>query len=202
MGEEASLTEEEAEDHMARAIVGNMIGERVRRIRQQKGLTLRAVEQRARVSATHVSEIERGKTSPTVGVIGRIAAALGVGPAELFDLPPASTAFLQAPPQRRCFTRPGSLAQVEGLTFPHGPSELSGHLLTLDPGGGFSDAAHDGEELCFVLEGALEVRLDGVPHIVRQHEALHFRPRKTHEIRNPTRTVARAIWVSRPRAAL
>jgi transcriptional regulator with XRE-family HTH domain len=187
---------------MARAIVGNLIGERVRRIRQQKGLTLRAVEQRARVSATHVSEIERGKTSPTVGVIGRIAVALGVGPAELLDLPPEMTPLFQAPPQRRRFTRAENLAQVEGLTHMHGPSELSGHLLTLEPGGGFSDAAHDGEELCFVLEGALEVRLDGVPHIVRQRETLHFRPRRAHEIRNPTRTVARAIWISRPRASL
>ncbi|MBM3316240.1 MAG: helix-turn-helix transcriptional regulator [Candidatus Eisenbacteria bacterium] len=187
---------------MARAIVENLIGERVRRIRQQKGLTLRAVEQRARVSATHISEIERGKTSPTVGVVRRIAAALGVSSAELLDAPPEMSPLHQTALQRRRFTRPEGRAEVEGLTLPHGPSELSVHLLTLEPGGGFSDRPHEGEELCFVLDGAAEVRIDGVPHIVRRGESLHFRPRRVHEIRNATQAVARLIWVARPRLGL
>lgn len=187
---------------MARAIVGNLIGERVRRIRQQKGLTLRAVEQRARVSATHVSEIERGKTSPTVGVMRRIAAALGVSPAELLDTPPEMQPFHQTPEQRRRLLLADGSAEMEGLTLSHGPSDLSVHLVTLHPGGGISDVAHSGEEFCFVLEGAVEVRLDGLPHVVRRLEALHFRPRGGHEVRNLTQAPARLIWVSRPRQAL
>jgi transcriptional regulator with XRE-family HTH domain len=187
---------------MARVIVGNLIGERVRRIRQQKGLTLRAVELRARVSATHVSEIERGKTSPTVGVMRRIAAGLGVSPAELLDVPPEMAPFHQTQHQRRRYTLPEGRAELEGLTLAHGPSELSVHLLTLQAGGGIVEEGHDGEEFCFVLEGAVEVHIDGAAHVVRRRDALHFRPRRTHEIRNTSQDVARLVWVARPRLAL
>ena len=43
-----------------------------------KGLTLKEIEAKVGVSATHVSEVERGKTSPTVGALSKIAAALEV----------------------------------------------------------------------------------------------------------------------------
>ena len=59
---------------MAKAI-GKLLGRRIRRIRQEKSLTLKQIEAKVGVSATHISEIERGKTSPTIGALEKIAAA-------------------------------------------------------------------------------------------------------------------------------
>jgi len=53
------------------------LGLRIKRVRKALGMTLKEVEAASKVSATHVSEIERGKTSPTVGALSRIAMALG-----------------------------------------------------------------------------------------------------------------------------
>jgi transcriptional regulator with XRE-family HTH domain len=53
------------------------LGRRIREARQQRGMTLKEMDQSAGLSATHISEIERGKTSPTIGALIRIAAALG-----------------------------------------------------------------------------------------------------------------------------
>ncbi|TPW03856.1 MAG: Cro/CI family transcriptional regulator, partial [bacterium] len=53
------------------------LGQRLRDARRQSGLTLKDLDQAAGLSATHISEIERGKTSPTIGVLIRIAGALG-----------------------------------------------------------------------------------------------------------------------------
>ena len=50
----------------------NEIGSRIKQFRLAKGLTLKDIELRAKVSATHVSEIERGMTSPTVGALAKI----------------------------------------------------------------------------------------------------------------------------------
>ena len=47
----------------------------------ERRLTLKQVEAAAGLSATHLSEIERGRTSPTVGALLRIARALGKHPA-------------------------------------------------------------------------------------------------------------------------
>jgi transcriptional regulator with XRE-family HTH domain len=56
------------------------LGERIKRFRLERNLTLKDVEVKAKVSATHVSEIERGMTSPTVGALTKIARALGTEP--------------------------------------------------------------------------------------------------------------------------
>jgi len=188
---------------MVRAGMAVSLGRRIRKIRQDKGLTLRAVQQRARVSATHVSEIERGKTSPTVGVLERIATALGVGPAELLDAPPAPRPTLQTAEGRRRVTLNGGSVQIEGLSCCHGPSDLGLHLVSLAPEAMLKpEEGHEGEEFCYVLEGALEVRIDGVPYLIRPREALHFRPRNAHEIRNATGAPARFLWACRPRSVL
>ncbi len=188
---------------MARVEMAVSLGRRIRKIRQEKGLTLRTVQQRARVSATHVSEIERGKTSPTVGVLDRIAGALGVGPAELLDNPPAGKTIHQVASDRRQAVLARGGVHIEGLTQTHGPSELSVYLVALAPDRGIpSEEGHEGEEFCFVLEGALEVRIDGVPYLVRPREALHYRPRTTHELRNPTGSPVRFLWATRPRMGM
>ena len=171
---------------MVRTGIDESLGRRIRKIRQEKGLTLRAVQQRARVSATHVSEIERGKTSPTVGVLERIASALGVGAAALLDLPPAIEPLQHTPETRRRASLARGGAVIEGLTLSHGAGALSVHLVSLTPDCVLmSESGHEGEEFCYVLDGMLEVRIDGVPFIVRAGEALHFRPRAVHEVRNP-----------------
>ena len=63
------------------------LGRRIRTIRIEKELTLKQIEAMVGISATHVSEIERGRTSPTVGALARIAEALGVRPSHLIDFP-------------------------------------------------------------------------------------------------------------------
>jgi len=56
------------------------LGRRLRVARFEKNLTLKQVATRCGMSATHISEVERGKTSPTIGALQRIAAALGENP--------------------------------------------------------------------------------------------------------------------------
>lgn len=53
------------------------LGQRLRRRRFERGLTLKDVAARCGMSATHISEVERGKTSPTIGALQRISKALG-----------------------------------------------------------------------------------------------------------------------------
>jgi transcriptional regulator with XRE-family HTH domain len=52
------------------------LGRRLRIARFERNLTLKEVANRCGMSATHISEVERGKTSPTIGALQRIAAAL------------------------------------------------------------------------------------------------------------------------------
>ena len=58
-------------------ITKEALGKRVRDVRTRGKMTLKIVEGRSGLSSTHISEIERGMTSPTIGALIRIAHALG-----------------------------------------------------------------------------------------------------------------------------
>ena len=53
------------------------IGEKVKKFRRGKHLTLKEVASRSGISIAHVSEIERGRVSPTVGTMGKLATGFG-----------------------------------------------------------------------------------------------------------------------------
>ena len=52
------------------------LGRRIRKLRLDRRMTLKQVEALSALSATHLSELERGRTSPTIGALVRIARAL------------------------------------------------------------------------------------------------------------------------------
>ena len=59
------------------------IGERLKRIRKEKGMTQDSVAERAGVTATSISRWENGERDPTFRDVEKIAAALGVTMEEL-----------------------------------------------------------------------------------------------------------------------
>ena len=68
------------------------LGSRLRELRQRRGLTLHDIASRADVSPTHLSELERGKSSPTIGAVVRLARALEVDVRDLLDAVPRTAA--------------------------------------------------------------------------------------------------------------
>ncbi len=53
------------------------LGETLKQARARRGLAMRTIADRAGYSVTHVSQIERGRTCPTIGALIRIARAVG-----------------------------------------------------------------------------------------------------------------------------
>ena len=71
-----------------------VVGQRVRSLREDQGLSLRDLAQRSSVSAPMLSQVERGSTSPTLAVAEKIADGLGLTLSQLLRLD-------EAPPSRR-----------------------------------------------------------------------------------------------------
>jgi transcriptional regulator with XRE-family HTH domain len=181
----------------------NELGRRIKLMRVSRGLTLKDLEQRGGISATHISEIERGKASPTVGALGRIARALGLRPATLVE-----PCMLPEVTVMRAAERDGrhvqwGLAQLAPLGDPVLGAELSAQLLTLPIG---REPAlvhtHEGEEWATVLSGVAEIRVDGEPYVLREGESLHFRSHRPHAYSNLASAPAVLLIASRPRLAI
>lgn len=62
-----------------------LVGERIRQVRTAQRKTLKDVENVSGFSSTHISEIERGRTSPTIGALIRIARALDKDPSYFIE---------------------------------------------------------------------------------------------------------------------
>lgn len=63
----------------------NVVAENVRRLRKERGLTQEQLALEADVALRYVGMVERGETNVTVGMLGKLAAVLGVEPARLLE---------------------------------------------------------------------------------------------------------------------
>jgi len=180
--------------------IGKLLGRRIRRIRQEKSLTLKQIEAKVGVSATHISEIERGKTSPTIGALEKISVALDVSPSHLIDIPPLPELNVRKRDEIRRIRMYDGSVEIEPLTNREASSEMSIFFATID-GNGMIDPVpgHRGEEFCYVLEGFLEVTVDGRPHVLRKGDSIHFKASQPHQIRNLSTEPVRTIWTVRPK---
>ena len=69
--------------HLAEVDIRRRLGSNLRRLRTERGLSQEAFAELANIHRTYVSDIERGTRNPTITIVERLAAALGVAASEL-----------------------------------------------------------------------------------------------------------------------
>jgi len=177
------------------------IGERIKRVRLARNLTLKEVERKAKVSATHISEIERGLTSPTIGALQRIAAALETPPYDFVASVAKAPARIVRSDERAVFTdaRHGGRFQRLGRGVPG--AELSAFVVELDAGAARPQPLlHDGEEFFHVLRGVVEVEVPGSerPVVLKEGDSVHLRGPSGRTARNIGDGPASVLWIVVP----
>jgi len=151
------------------------LGTRIRSLRQARHLTLRDVADRAGVTESFLSQVERDVTSPSIATVQRIARALDLSIAQLFA-EDTDTGRVVRREARRRVAYPGLKAVDEFLT-----SNMSGRLQlilsTIEPGGGTGadPYTHDSdEEVVVVLEGVLDLWVGDEHYVLREGDAIAF----------------------------
>lgn len=183
----------------AAGVDGLTLGVRLRAARARHRLTLRTVAERSGLSRGFLSQVELGRVSPSFTSLTKIVDALGESLVELFQPPTTRTEGVVRANERVEMTLPASGYSDEILT----PS-LQGRLLILRStilAGSDSGPAyhHDADEECVVvLEGRLEVTVEGKVHDLGPGDALTFKSLRPHAWRNTGDEMAVAIWVITP----
>ncbi|MFG6431546.1 helix-turn-helix domain-containing protein [Roseateles sp. LYH14W] len=77
---------------MTKDNITELIGRRLRELRAAADLSLDALAHKSGVSRSNISLIERGQSSPTAVVLDKLASALGVSVASMFEVGPAPAA--------------------------------------------------------------------------------------------------------------
>ena len=180
------------------------LGQRIKRVRKARGMTLKDVEGSSKVSATHISEIERGKTSPTVGALSRIAGALGKDTSFFLE-----SRNLEEVSRIRFEERERSpLATTSGYYQPLTQGIPGGHLqiykihLDSDSELFFSNSRSAGEVTVLCERGKLNFVSGGEEYRINEGDSLHFTEAKEHRLMNQGKEGADFVFVSTRRHLL
>lgn len=178
-----------------------VLGQQIRMLRRKQGQTLRGLAAEVGCSESMLSKIENGKGNPSINVLHGIAHALGTNMGSLF-----ATA-----PDVRVVMRKGErqLAQLQGADgegvileylSPHLPNHiLQAHIHIVEPGGGTAEAiTHDGEEVGYVLEGELELKVANEVYHLKEGDSFFYDSSLPHSFHNPGQSTARVLWVNTP----
>ncbi|MBU8923403.1 MAG: XRE family transcriptional regulator [Bacteroidales bacterium] len=180
--------------------IKNEIGSRIKKYRLAKGLTLKDIELKAKVSATHVSEIERGMTSPTVGALAKIAEAMGTDVAYFVEKKNVSKISVVTKNERKKMQFVDWGATYHSLTKDLPSPVISFLEVELDPGIARPEetSTHDGEEFALVTKGVMEIIIGEEKYILKEGDSIHYKSNKPHAMRNIGDAKCRAIWVTMP----
>jgi DNA-binding transcriptional MerR regulator/mannose-6-phosphate isomerase-like protein (cupin superfamily) len=171
-------------------------GQRFRRLRTRRGLSLAQVARATGVSVGFLSALERGQMRSSIATLRRIARFYGTNILSLFEAA-GDNPRLVRPAQRKILeTTPG--VRMELLAW--GQTVMEPHLFRVKPNGGSGESyAHEGEEFLHVLRGEFEIWLNNKEHyLLRPGDSLYFESSTPHRWKNPGRTEAWLLWINTP----
>ena len=203
---------------------GTGLGPRLRLVRGSRQLSVRELARRVGCSASLISQIERGVSVPSVGVLYSLATELGssldyllfgsgAGPDGVPAETPAadsSTAVSSEPRtavpppaivQRGCDRRIIDLASgVRWERLTPQPEAMTDFLEVIySPGGHSTDERrplrHDGREYGLIITGTLQANVGFESYELGPGDSIAFDSSTPHEYLNKTGEVVHAVWV-------
>ena len=175
------------------------VGERLQSLRRYRRATLREIAQRSGLSESFLSQVERGRSSASIASLQRIAEALGVSMADLFE-----PDGLPGPRVLRRDERPALSFGILGRKVLLTPGPLH-HLEVfageLEVGGatGAEAYAHgDSEELFVVQSGTVELQLGGEHFELERGDSIVYRSSTPHRVSNVGQELAEVMWIVSP----
>lgn len=179
------------------------VGARVRYARASKGMRARELAERAGCTESMISKIENDKVVPSLLMLQRIVQCLQIDLTTFFGLAPQSSRMIQREGERP-LTHTDPIRRGSGIRYerlvPFGSGNmLEANIHVVDPGGfKVDDITHQGEALGYVLEGQLELTIDGSTYLLGPGESFFYKAHLTTRYRNPSNLPTRLIWVNTP----
>lgn len=138
----------------------SIVGQQIRKLRMQRGLSLRALAEICGISANAISLIERNENSPTVSSLHQLAIALDVPITDFFYQEEEPTTLFIKNDQGVRYRNNGVELESLGIGLPN--QQLEPFRLTIEPGSGITNEpiSHPGHEFVYCLEGELDYRVD------------------------------------------
>jgi transcriptional regulator with XRE-family HTH domain len=157
------------------------LGHRLRDLRSAHELSLDSLAKECGISPSLLSQVERGKVTPSLATLHTLSRALNTPMFELFGSPRNRLA-LTTPENRRSLRPPGA----EGVTYQMVSTSLLTNLQMIEmhidaESGNFDHSlSHPGDECAIVLEGRALIEIEGEELELGPGDAVSFMARLSH----------------------
>jgi transcriptional regulator with XRE-family HTH domain len=172
------------------------VGDKLRELREARNMSMRMLATKSGLSANALSMIERGKTSPSVSTLYKLADAMGISITSFFGVQSDKQQVVALRADER--TRISFIRGVfEGLGGEQFLGRVEPFMLTLETGArsGPHHMTHTGHEFVFVLRGELEYTVENQVYPLDTGDSLLFAANLKHKWRNRGDQVVNAIIV-------
>ncbi len=177
-------------------------GDKIRIVRERKGITLKEVAVKANVSESLVSQIERNKVSPSIDTLLSIVDVLDIDLEYLFrDYKKNKRVnIVRADERNRLILKNVKYEQLSILTEPSKEHSIEAISLEIQPGAekGDIEYGHIGNELGIILEGKGELLYGTEVYELNEGDSVSFSSDIPHNLKNVGKKILKAIWVITP----
>jgi len=158
------------------------VGEKIKVLRERKGLSLRDVADRTGFSTALISQMENHLVSPSLGTLIKLANALEIKVGDFFGEAHEEPFAITRKDERKTVSRFASKEGVkygyayESLGFEKRNRRMEPFIVTLEPATVKTSktSTHDGEEFIYVLEGEMEVILGDHKDVLCPGDSIYY----------------------------
>ncbi len=176
------------------------IGQKLKGLRKINGLTLKEVAALAGCTDAALSKIERGEVTPTIALLKKAVNVLGTTLSDFLTIEtstPESVVMRKHERIRMHF--PTENINSYQLVRYVKEKQMQPLYEIIKPGGGSKGTySHEGEEFGLVLEGELELTVDGVSYQIKEGDSFYFKSNRLHAFENKSDMDVKVIWIITP----
>lgn len=176
------------------------LGRRLAEARQALGLNQKQLGEKAGVSPSLVSQIERGRVSASLNTLRKLAGVLGVPLAHFFDERQEERLRIVRARDHARLTFDGRSERWTILASGLVRGKIRAVVATLGPrqaaASGDKIVVEPGEmKLCYVMQGAIDLLYGGQKHRLAAGDSAYLDGGVDHRWANPGARTARVLWV-------
>lgn len=179
------------------------VGERIKALREEKGLSLKDLADRTGFSTALLSQMENHLLSPSLGTLIKLARAFGVRVGDFLGETEGEPFTIVRKDERRKVSRFASKEGVkygysyESLGFDKKDRRMEPFIVTLEPATVKTSktSVHEGEEFIFVLEGEMEVILGNHTDILYPGDSIYYDSTIPHRVQCHQDKITRILAV-------
>lgn len=162
-----------------------IFADNLKRLREEKKLSLDNVAKLSGISKSMLGQIERGEVNPTISTVWKIANGLKISFTTLLSRPEADMEIVFKNDIQPLTEGDGRSRNYPVFSF-NGTRRFEMYMLEIDNGGQLSAEAHPQgtQEFIMVFSGEITVEVHGEQYIVANGNSIRFKSDQPHRYQN------------------